>query len=121
VSCDRCMDEMLYITLKQTYHEDVLRYFTVKTTSFCPFAEAKLQYVKYFGPGQDELLAVMLDRSHKIRAGGGIGVAVAMLYIQETGIIHLNPTVVHHLVPGAPRDSQWSSTLKRKVAAGQVA
>lgn len=120
VTPDRCMDEMLYITLKETSHEDITRYFTIETTSFCPFAEAKVEYVRTFGPGQDELLAVLLDRSRKIRANGGIGVAVAMLYIKEAGILHLNPTVVQDLVPGAPRDSQWSASLKRIVAAGKI-
>lgn len=117
---DRCMHEMLYISLKETSHEDIAHYFTVEATSFCTFDEAKVQYVRLLGPGQDELLAFLLDRSQQIRAGGGIGVAVAMLCVKEAGILHLNPTIVHDLRAGTRTNSQWSSTLKRQVAAGKV-
>lgn len=104
------MTDMLQITLKQTCHKDVARYFAVEGFNFCLFAGAEPD------PGIDALL----EKSRQIRAEGGIGLAIAMIYVAEFRLLHLTPTVVRVSLEDCPIDNRWATNFTEAVAAGKV-
>ncbi|KZP10742.1 hypothetical protein FIBSPDRAFT_962830 [Athelia psychrophila] len=109
---DRCMTEMLSITLKQTSRKDVPRYFAVEDLSFCLIVEALAD------PSSG--IEALLEKSRQIRAEGGIGMAIAMIFVAEFRLLHLTPTVVRDSLEDYPTDNRWAFVFTEMVAAGKV-
>ncbi|KZP10743.1 hypothetical protein FIBSPDRAFT_937856 [Athelia psychrophila] len=111
---DRCMTHMLYIALKQTSHKDAPRYFAVEELSFRSISEA-LQLAE-----PNSGIESMLEKSRQIRAEGGTGVAIAMIYVAEFHILHLTPTVVRNSLKDRPINNRWDFVFIEMVAAGNT-
>lgn len=110
------------IELKQTFHKDIPRYFSVQEANLWSFEEAQAAVAEKMGPGQDAFFAGLLEQSQKVRANGGIGVALLLIFVPEAGILHLTPfgqTELLTVVDVRP-NSRWKNTLVEMVASGKV-
>jgi hypothetical protein len=81
---------------------------------------SKLHAAKH--PEFDELLATFFERSKAIRAGGGIGIAFVMVYVQDSdsSIMQISPFGLPELLDSLPYDREWLISLKKIVAMGKV-